>query len=35
LVATEGQSDDALEMVRSVAEEKDLDVIEPLTEGAK
>jgi ACT domain-containing protein len=35
LVATEGQSDDALEMVRSVAAEKDLDVIEPLTEGSQ
>jgi ACT domain-containing protein len=35
LVATEGQSDDALEMVRSVAEEKNLDVIEPLMEGSQ
>ena len=34
LVATEGQSSDALETVRAVAEEKDLDVIEPLTEGS-
>jgi len=34
LVAIEGQSSDALETVRSVAEEKDLDVIEPLTEGS-
>ena len=34
LVATEGQSSDALETVRAVAEEKDLDVIEPLMEGS-
>jgi ACT domain-containing protein len=35
VVASEGQSDDALATVRSVAEEKDLRVIEPLTEGSK
>ncbi|MFQ3284615.1 MAG: ACT domain-containing protein [Natronomonas sp.] len=34
LVATEGQSDDALETVRAVADEKDLRVVEPLTEGS-
>lgn len=33
LVASEGQSADALETIRSVAEEKDLRVVEPLTEG--
>jgi len=35
LVATEGQSDDALTIVRTVAEEKDLRVVEPLMEGSE
>jgi ACT domain-containing protein len=34
LVASEGQSSDALTAVREVAEEKELRVIEPLTEGS-
>jgi ACT domain-containing protein len=34
LVATEGRSDEALETVRTVAEEKDLRVVEPLMEGS-
>lgn len=34
LVATEGQTEDALETVRTVADEKSLRLIEPLTEGA-
>ena len=35
VVASEGQSDDALATIRAVAEEKDLRVIEPLTEGSQ
>ena len=35
LVASEGRTDDALEPVRAVAGEKDLRVVEPLTEGAQ
>lgn len=35
LVATKGQTEDALETVRAVAAEKDLRVVEPLTEGSK
>jgi ACT domain-containing protein len=34
LVASEGQTTDALATVRRVAEEKDLRVVEPLTEGS-
>ncbi|QLD89279.1 amino acid-binding protein [Natronomonas salina] len=34
LVASEGQSATALETVREVADEKDLRVVEPLTEGS-
>lgn len=35
IVASEGQTTDALETVREIAEEKDLRVIEPLTEGGQ
>ena len=34
LVASEGRSTDALAAVREVADEKDLRVVEPLTEGS-
>jgi len=34
LVASEGRTSEALATVRSVAEEKDLRVVEPLTEGS-
>jgi ACT domain-containing protein len=34
LVASEGQTADALATVRAVADEKDLRVVEPLTEGS-
>lgn len=34
LVASEGQTDNALEAVRSVASEKGLRIVEPLTEGS-